>query len=116
MLRSIAERLRDILEEGAFLLDVVSRMDMQHFLNDSTAKRACVRSFEIIGEATKSVPQDIRDLAPAIPWKRMAGMRDRLIHAYYGTDYDLVWTVAAQEIPDLMQRLLVLLERPELQD
>ena len=91
-------------------------MTLPQFLSDGTAQRAFVRSFEIIGEATKSVTQPVRDLAPEIPWKRMAGMRDRLIHAYDYTDYDLVWRVAEEMVPDLLRQITTLLEHPDLQD
>ena len=58
-----------------------------------------IRKFEVIGEATKRIPDEIRQGFPQIPWKEMAGMRDRLIHAYFGVDYRLVWTTIEKRIP-----------------
>lgn len=60
---------------------------------DETLRRAFVRSLEVIGEAAKKVPDDVRATYPAVEWRAMAGMRDRLIHNYFGVDLELVWDV-----------------------
>ncbi|MCS7289039.1 MAG: DUF86 domain-containing protein [Roseiflexus sp.] len=64
-------------------------------------KRAFVRSIEVIGEAVKQMPDTFRQQYPAIEWRAMAGMRDRLIHGYFGVDYDIVWDVVMNKIPTL---------------
>ena len=64
-----------------------------------------MRSLEIIGEAAKKVPEDFRAQHPQVAWRAMAGMRDRLIHDYFGVDYDLVWDVVCTRIPTLRDRL-----------
>ncbi|HDQ03274.1 MAG TPA: DUF86 domain-containing protein, partial [Deltaproteobacteria bacterium] len=66
---------------------------------------AVVRSLEIIGEAARNIPDELRQQYKDIPWKRMAGMRDKLIHGYFGVDYESVWAVATERIPELKKPL-----------
>ncbi len=75
------------------------------FLRDETLKRAIVRSLEIIGEATKKITADIKYKWSDIQWKNMAGMRDKLIHDYMGINYNIVWDVAKNKIPDLKKQI-----------
>jgi len=78
-------------------------------MNDPVFKRAFVRSLEVIGEAVKNLPKEFRDSHPQVPWKRVAGMRDILIHEYFGVDYELVWNVVNKSIPILRQEIARLL-------
>ncbi len=68
-----------------------------------------IRKFEIIGEATRNVPETVKERYPSIPWKRMAGMRDRLIHFYFGVNYDLVWETIQTELPRVKSLILDIL-------
>jgi uncharacterized protein with HEPN domain len=104
------ELLRDILREAEFLATHAGRTTCEAFLHDEVLKRAFVRSAEIIGEATKKVPQETKLQYPALDWKKMAGMRDRLIHDYGGVDYQIVWDVAATKAADLAARLRPIFE------
>lgn len=72
------------------------------FFKDIKTQDAVVRNIDIIGEATKNLSKEIRNGHPEIPWKNVAGMRDRLIHQYFGVNLDIVWDVAHEELPKLL--------------
>jgi len=98
---SYREYLHHILDETEFILQKTSQLKKDIFLNDEVLKRAVVRSLEIIGEATKKLPDDIKSKYPQIAWRAIAGTRDKLIHDYFGIDYDIVWDIVSNEIHDL---------------
>lgn len=77
---------------------------------DGTLQRAVSRSIEIIGEASKQMPAAFRESHSEIPWKMIAGMRDRLIHGYFAVDYDIVWDVIETKLPELRPLIVSLLE------
>ena len=100
-MKSPLDGLRDILAECRFLVSHSKGMELSSFLNDPVMQRAFARSIEIIGEAVKALPESLVISHSDIPWRRMAGMRDRLIHGYFAVDYSLVWDVVISRIPEL---------------
>lgn len=98
---SVREYFQHILDETAYLLNTSTHLDKATFVQDETVKRAYVRSLEIIGEAIKQIPDSFRQKYPAVEWRAIAAMRDRLIHGYFGVDYDIVWNVIMNKIPVL---------------
>lgn len=104
------DALEDILAECRFLKTQTAQTDYMAFLKDEVLKRAFSRSIEIIGEAVKSLPADLISSHPEIPWRRMAGMRDRLIHGYFAVDYSLVWDVASHQLSTLEGEVASMLE------
>lgn len=91
----------------------VEEMDFETFADDDMRVSAVIRKFEIIGEASKSVPESIKQKYTSIPWSDMAGMRDRLIHFYFGIKYDLVWNTIKQNIPEVKPLIREILEELE---
>lgn len=93
-LRDIADAVSDI---GAF----TKGLSCAAFLNDKKTINAVIRSVEIIGEAAKKLPPSLKNKHTSVPWKKMAGMRDKLIHEYFGTDLGILWQTVKKDIPAL---------------
>ncbi|MCH8061492.1 MAG: DUF86 domain-containing protein [Chloroflexi bacterium] len=98
---SVLPYLRHILKETRFLIEFSAGIENDAFLQDEVLQRAFVRSLEIIGEAARHVPDEFRRSRDEVRWANMVGMRDRLVHGYFGIDYEIVWDVITNIIPDL---------------
>ena len=101
--------LKDILESMDAIETFVEGMDFEEFQKDDKTSSAVIRKFEIIGEATKNLPEDMKTENPNLPWRDMAGMRDKLIHFYFGVKYDLVWSTIKDVIPQIRPVLIEIL-------
>jgi uncharacterized protein with HEPN domain len=102
---SAYELLQHIRDEVNYILNTSNNLSFNDFSNNQTLIRAFSRSLEIIGEASKKIPKSFKDKYPDIPWRQIAGMRDKLIHDYFGVDLEIVWDVVQNRLPELNNQL-----------
>jgi len=99
--RDYKDYLQDIVDSVDDIKSFTENMTFEDFATDRKTINAVIRSIEVIGEATKRIPKSIRGKYPSIPWKKMAGMRDKLIHEYSGVDVGILWKTVKEDIPSL---------------
>lgn len=103
--------LRHIQKECLYLLKESSENSFDDFLQDERLIRAICRSLEIIGEASIKIHPDFKAKYPLVPWRDMNDMRNKIIHHYFGVDYDIVWDTVKTNIPFLKESIEVIIER-----
>ena len=113
MKRNIVLFLEDILEAIRLMEEYTQDITFASFKKNVEKQDAIVRRIEIIGEATKNIPQSIRKKYTDVPWRDVAGMRDVLIHAYFGINVDKVWNVLKKDVPLLKKQIQKILENEE---
>ncbi|MCA1993254.1 MAG: DUF86 domain-containing protein, partial [Coleofasciculus sp. S288] len=99
MTRTLREYLQDILDYVNTIENLVSGMSFEEVTRDKKTLLAVMMAFTIIGEATKGIPQSFRNQYPHVPWKSMAGMRDKVVHEYFQADLDVLWQTIQNDIP-----------------
>lgn len=103
--RDLILLLEDMLESALKIRKYTVDLDFESFLDDEKTKDAVVRNFEIIGEAANRVDPDYRTKHPNIEWKRMRGFRNRIVHDYFGIDYEIVWAIIENDLSSLIEQL-----------
>ncbi|MGB9627712.1 MAG: DUF86 domain-containing protein [Thermodesulfobacteriota bacterium] len=93
--------VKDILDCINKIEEFIGDMGFDEFMEDDKTKSAVVRKLEIIGEATKNIPKQLRQKYKELPWTDMAGMRDKIAHFYFGIDYVIVWKVIKERLPKI---------------
>ena len=101
MKRTYSDYLSDIFVNIKRIEDFTKGLSFEKFVSDEKTIYAVIRALEIIGEAVKNLPVSLKSKYSKVPWKQMAGMRDRLTHAYFGVKIDVVWYTITDEIPKL---------------
>jgi uncharacterized protein with HEPN domain len=101
--------LQDVLDASANVVEFLGAMTRTEFEADKKTVHAVVRNLEVIGEAIKSVPPEVRGQHPQVPWQRIAGLRDILIHHYFEIDIDIVWDIVQNKLPELKLQIEAIL-------
>jgi len=109
MSRDYKSFLKDILKAMEKIETYSKSLTFEDFLNNDLVQDGIVRNLEIIGESVKNIPQEIRNIKPEIEWRKIAGLRDILIHAYFEIDLEIVWDIIKNKIPSLKEKILELL-------
>jgi len=109
--REYRDYLKDIIDSIEDIESFTENMTFEDFAKDRKTINAVIRSIEVIGEATKNLPKSVRDRYPSIPWRRMAGMRNKMIHEYFGVDIEILWKTIKENVPPLKPLIQEVLER-----
>lgn len=103
--RGNIEFLGDIKEAIKRIETYIEGMNYEEFLQDKKTQDAVIRNLEIIGEAVKNISSDLRNEHKEVDWKRFAGMRDKIIHFYFGVNWDIVWSVVRDKLPEFKRSI-----------
>jgi uncharacterized protein with HEPN domain len=99
------EYLGDVQEAVQRIISYTSGLSYEQFLKDARTQDAVIRNLQIIGEASKKLSIRLKQTFPKIPWKEMSGIRDKIVHDYFGINYDIVWNVSKHELPVLLNEI-----------
>jgi len=102
--------LTDMLTSARKIIDYVGSKSRKDFAKNQMLADAVIRNLEIIGEASKKIPAGIKQKHPEIEWKKISGLRDILVHEYFGIDYDVLWDIAKHKVPRLKEQIAQVLK------
>ncbi len=105
--------IKDISKSCEKILKYTENLKFEQFKTEGMVVDAVIRNLEIIGEAAKNLPEEIKAKYPEIEWKKIAGLRDILIHHYWGIDYEILWDIIKTKIPDLKNKIEKILNNNE---
>jgi len=108
--RSVKCYLQDILDAIEKIKKYTAKVDYEMFSKNEMMIDAVLMNIAIIGESVKKIPEDVKERYPDIPWKDIAGMRDKVIHDYFGVDVNIVWETIKKDVPELEQKIKVMLK------
>jgi len=108
--RKVEDYLQDIIDAINATEQFLLGFDFTTFETDKKTIFAVTRAVEIVGEASKQIPKKIRDDYPSIPWQEIAGMRDKMIHQYFGINLKILWNTAQTDFPQLKQQIQQILD------
>ncbi len=111
MKRVYEDYLRDMLENAEKARSFIKGLDYDDFRKDDKAIYAVIRAFEIIGEAARQIPEDVRDAHPEIQWREIMGMRNKLTHEYFGVNTEVVWRTVNEDLPIIIPALRKMLKK-----
>ena len=106
MKRGLRLFIEDILESIKLIEKYIGNTSKENLDNNQKLKDSIVRRLEIIGEAVKNIPDNFRKKYPEVPWKKIAGLRDIIIHTYFSLDLDITWDIIKKDLPDLKEKML----------
>jgi uncharacterized protein with HEPN domain len=103
--RDYRDYVADMLESAAKVMEFTEGLTLEAFLKDDKTQYAVVRGLEVIGEAAKKLPASLKAQHPGVPWRQITGMRDKLVHDYFGVNAEVVWKTAADDLPIIIASL-----------
>jgi len=107
--RDITLFLEDIIEAIERISEYIGDNSKEEFLNDQKTIDAVVRNIEIIGEAVSNIPEDLRNKNPQVPWKKIVGVRNIVIHKYFGVDTDTLWVIITKQLPEFKSQISMIM-------
>ncbi len=105
MKRLYTDYFKDITDSIKDIENFIGKQSFKQFIKDRKTTNAVIRSLEVIGEAARNIPREIKNRYPSIPWKKMSGMRDKIVHEYFGVDFEIVWKTIKEDLPKLQDMI-----------